>query len=87
MHAPLWSYALALSCNKEMQIALVLVAFKTVIEKTSFSQIQELISLLENRFGYAVMYPNILFSLKKLGWSHKFFFLYIFACKLSRCWI
>lgn len=74
MHAPLWSYALALNCNKQMQIALVLVAFKTVIEKTSFSQIQELISLLENRFGYAVMYPNILFSLKKLGWSHKFFF-------------
>lgn len=48
-----------------------LAAFKTFVEETSFSQIKELVPLFEHRFGYAVTYPNILFSLKKLGWSHK----------------
>ena len=48
-----------------------LTAFKQFVEHTQFSQAKELVSLFEKQFGYTVAYNNILFALKKLGWSHK----------------
>jgi transposase len=48
-----------------------LIAFKQFVEHTQFSQAKELVSLFEKQFGYTVAYSNILFALKKLGWSHK----------------
>ena len=46
-------------------------AFKSFVETTPFSQAKDLVPLFEQRFGYSVSYANILFALKKLGWSHK----------------
>ena len=48
-----------------------LTAFKKFVEDTQFSQAKELVPLFEKQFGYAVRYSNILFALKKLGWSRK----------------
>ena len=46
-------------------------AFKSFVEITAFSQAKDLVLLFEQTFGYCVSYANILFALKKLGWSHK----------------
>ncbi|WP_324627415.1 helix-turn-helix domain-containing protein [Acinetobacter sp. MD2(2019)] len=46
-------------------------AFKSFVETTAFSQAKDLVPLFEQTFGYCVSYANILFALKKLGWSHK----------------
>lgn len=46
-------------------------AFKRFIENRQFSQVKDLVPLFEKEFGYAISYGNVLFALKKLGWSHK----------------
>ncbi|MFW1744846.1 hypothetical protein ACG9XW_01305 [Acinetobacter guillouiae] len=44
---------------------------KCFVEMTPFIQAKDLEPLFEQNFDYPVAYPNILYVLKKLGWSHK----------------
>lgn len=46
-------------------------AFKQFVETTPFSQVKDLVPLFEQKFGYPILYSNLLKAIHRLGWTRK----------------